>query len=84
MNYPLMILWIISMTLLLLLPYSIALFYQRIFKRNTYPYLFLIALVLYIASSFQYSWGNLSFAMGGVILGGASFRLYNVMTRRGK
>jgi hypothetical protein len=84
MNYALMILWIISMVILLLLPYSIALFYQRIFKRNTYPYLFLMALALYIFSSFQYSFGNLPFALGGVILGAASFRLYNVMTRRGK
>ena len=81
------VLWIISMIPLFFLPYSIALFYQRSFKRRTYPFLFLISLVLYIASSIQYQsssslWGNIFFGMGGIILGGASFRLHSVMTRR--
>jgi hypothetical protein len=80
-------LWIISLIPLLLLPYSIALFYQRSFKRNTYPYFFLISLALYIVSSLAYvypafSAGNLFFALAGVILGGASIRLYHVMTKR--
>ena len=83
----LVVLWIITLIPLLLLPYSIALFYQRSFMRNTYPYLFLISLVLYIASSLAYvyptfSAGNWFFALAGVILGGASIRLYQVMTRR--
>ncbi len=83
----LVVLWIISMIPIFILPYSIALFYQRSFKRRTYPFLFLIALVLYIASSVQYQsssflWGNIFFGMGGVILGSASFRLHSVMTRR--
>jgi hypothetical protein len=87
MNYLLMILWIITMIPLLLLPYSIALFYQRTFKRKTYPYLFIIALILYIVSSFQYLfpsllWRNLFFALGGVLLGSASIRLHHVMTKR--
>ena len=87
MNYLLVILWIITMIPLLLLPYSIALFYQRTFKRKTYPYLFIIALILYIVSSFQYPfppllWRNLFFALGGVLLGSASVRLHHVMTKR--
>jgi len=79
-------LWIISMIPLLLLPYSIAIFYQRIFKRRTYPYLFLTALILYIVSPMYPSllWGNLFFALGGILLGGASIRLNHVMTKRWK
>ncbi|VVB84147.1 Uncharacterised protein [uncultured archaeon] len=89
MNYLLVILWIITMIPLLLLPYSIALFYQRTFKRMTYPYLFLVALVLFIVSSLQYLfpsllWRNLFFAFGGVLLGSASIRLHQVMTKRWK
>ncbi len=89
MNYLLVILWIISMVLLFLLPYSIALFYQRNFKRRTYPYFFLISLIMYVISSIQYLypsfiWGNLLFALGGVLLGGVSFRLHSVMTGRWK
>ncbi len=89
MNYLLVILWIITMILLLLLPYGIALFYQHTFKRKTYPYLFLIALILYIVSSLQYLfpsllWRNLFFAIGGVLLGSASIRLHHVMTKRWK
>ncbi len=81
------VLWIISMIPLFILPYSIAIFYQRSFKRRTYPFLFLIALVLYIASSIQYQnssflWGNIFFGIGGIILGGASLRLHSVMTGR--
>lgn len=89
MNYLLIILWIITMIPLLLLPYGIALFYQHTFKRKTYPYLFIIALVLYIVSSLQYLfpsllWRNLFFAFGGVLLGSASIRLHHVMTKRWK
>ena len=82
----LIVLWIISMIPLLLLPYSIAVFYQRIFKRRTYPYVFIIALILYIASSLYPSllWGNLFFALGGILLAGASIRLNHVMTGRWK
>lgn len=89
MNYLLVILWIITMILSLLLPYGIARFYQHTFKRKTYPYLFLIALVLYIVSSLQYLfpsllWRNLFFALGGVLLASASIRLHHVMTKRWK
>lgn len=87
MSHIFVILWIISVVPLLLLPYSIALFYRRIFKRNTYPLLFLASLILYIASSIQYLYsslymGGLFFAIGGVLLGGASYRLHHVMTKR--
>ncbi len=84
----LVVLWIISLILLLLLPYGIAKFYQRSFKRSTYPYVFLASLVLYIASSLQYIYAfsivNWFFALAGVLLGGVSFRLHHVMTKRWK
>ncbi len=81
-------LWMLSLIPLLLIPFNIALFYQRTFKRWTYPGIFLVSLFLYIAGSFaQYSYpffslGNWLFALGGILLGGASIRLYQVMTRR--
>lgn len=89
MNYLLAILWIITTIPLLLLPYGIALFYQRTFKRKTYPYLFIIALILYTISSIQYIfpsllWRDMFFALGGVLLGSASMRLHHVMTKRWK
>jgi hypothetical protein len=81
-------LWIISLVPLLLIPFNIALFYQRTFKRWTYPGVFLVSLILYMAGSFalyyypSFSPGNGLFALGGILLGGASIRLYQVMTRR--
>ena len=81
-------LWMISLIPLLLIPFNIALFYQRTFKRWTYPGIFLVSLILYMAGSFaQYSYpsfslGNWLFALGGILLGGASIRLFQVMTRR--
>jgi len=83
----LLIVWIISVILLLSIPYSIALFYQRSFKRPTYPFVFLFSMLLYVASSIIYMfssffWGSLFFAVGGALVGGASFRLHQVMTRR--
>lgn len=85
----LIVLWIISIVFLFLTAYSIALFYERTFKRKTYPYLFIISLIFYIFFTLQYIYpsfikGNLFFALGSMILGAGSFRLYNVMTRRGK
>lgn len=80
-----MVLWILSLIPLLLLPYSIALFYERTFKRKTYPQLFIISLFLYITSYAQYIYpfsGNWLFAFGGVLLVGASIRLHQVMTGR--
>ncbi len=89
MNPLLILLWIISMVLLFIIPYCIAVFYQRSFKRNTYPYLFIVSLLLLSASSIGYlyesfSYGMLLFAIGGILLGGTSLRLDQVMTGREK
>ncbi len=89
MNFLLIILWIISMIPTFLIPYSIALFYKRCFKRNTYPYLFIVSFLLLAISSLGYvyqsfSSGMLYFALGGLLLGGTSLRLDQVMTGRGK
>jgi hypothetical protein len=87
MNF-LIALWMISLIPLLLIPFNIALFYQRTFKRWTYPGIFLFSLFLYISGTFaQYSYpsislGNWFFALGGILLGGASIRLYQVMIKR--
>ncbi|VVB85429.1 Uncharacterised protein [uncultured archaeon] len=80
------VLWLISMFFLLLLAYSIALFYERTFKRNTYSYLFIISFIFYIFFALEYmnSLGILFFALGSMVLGVGSVRLHNVMTRRGK
>lgn len=89
MNLLLILLWIISMVPLFIIPYSIAVFYQRSFRRNTYPYLFIVSLLLLSVSSIGYlndsfSYGMLFFAIGGILLGGTSLRLDQVMTGRGK
>lgn len=89
MNILLIVIWIISLAALFLIPYSIAVFYQRRFKRKTYPYLFIFSLLLFAASSFgnvdqSSSYKMLFFAIGGILLGGTSMRLYLVMTWRGK
>ncbi len=81
-------LWMISLMSLLLIPFNIAIFYQRTFKRWTYPGIFLVSLFLYVAGTFalysypSFSLGNWLFALGGILLGGASIRLYQVMTSR--
>jgi len=90
MNSLLIILWIISMIPMFLIPYSIALFYKRCFKRNTYPYLFIVSFLLLLATSWfgyvnkSFSSGMLYFAIGGLLLGVTSLRLDQVMTGRGK
>ncbi|VVB90202.1 Uncharacterised protein [uncultured archaeon] len=89
MNRLVEILWLLSLIPLLFIPYSIALFYQRRFMRNTYPYLFLVSFILLAASSLLYidsyfSDGMLFFAIGGILLGLTSMRLEQVMTRRNK
>jgi len=89
MNFFLIVIWIISLVPLFLIPYSIAVFYQRSFRRKTYPYLFIVSLLL-LAASFpgyinqSFSYGMLFFAIGGILLGGASLRLDQVMTGREK
>ena len=89
MNSLLVILWIISMAPMLFIPYCIAVFYQRSFKRNTYPYLFIVSFLLLVASSLGYLYqffiqDILFFALGGILLGSTSMRLGQVMTGRGK
>jgi hypothetical protein len=88
-SYILVALWMISVSFLLLIPYGIALFYERSFGRKTYAYIFIISIFMYILYSVLYLyssffWGNLFFAMGGVLLGCASFRLHQLMTWRQK
>jgi drug/metabolite transporter (DMT)-like permease len=89
MNFFLIVIWIISLVPLFLIPYSIAVFYQRSFRRKTYPFLFIVSLLLLVASfpgyiNQSFSYGMLFFAIGGILLGGASLRLDQVMTGREK
>lgn len=89
MNPIFAILWVLSLIPLLFIPCSIALFYQRRFSRSTYPYLFLLSFIVLAASCLLYidsyfSDGVLFFAAGGILLGFASMRLEQVMTRRNK
>jgi hypothetical protein len=90
MNSLLVLLWIISMIPLFLIPYSIALFYKKCFRRKTYPYFFLVSLILLLAASSlgylyqSFSQAMLFFAIGGILLGCTSLRLDQVMTGRGK
>lgn len=79
----------ISYALLMSLPFSIAYFYQKSFKKNAFPYLFIISGVLFIISFFIFPEDFFSdassgfFAAGGILLAAASLRLYFVMTGRG-
>jgi len=76
----------ISYAFLMSLPFSIAFFYQKIFKKKAFPYFFIISGFLYIISFFIFSQnifsdlGSAFFAMGGILLAAASIRLYLVMT----
>jgi len=88
--WALIFLWILTAILIFLAPFSIALFYQRTFRKATYPYLFLLVLFMYSASlaganlqSFKPA-DDLFLILGGVALMGASLRLYQVMMGRKK
>lgn len=76
----------ISYAVLMILPFSIALFYEKIFKRQAFPYIFAISSILLIASFYFFSidfFGETSsifLAAGGISLAAASLRLYFVMT----
>ncbi len=76
----------ISYVVLLILPFSIALLYERTFKKRVFPYLFVVAIVLLGISFFAYPYdffrlkGSIFFAVGGVLLAITSIRLYMVMT----
>lgn len=71
---------------LLGLPFSIALFYEKIFRRTAFPFLFIVSGVLFAISFFFFSYdffgatGSGFFAAGGIVLALASIRLYLVMT----
>lgn len=68
------------------LPFTIALFYERTFKKRAFPYLFVVAIAMLSISFFVYpddffnTTGSAFFAAGGVMLAIASLRLYMVMT----
>lgn len=76
----------ITYALLVILPFSIGFFYQKIFKKKAYPFLFIISGILFILSLI-YSFDIFSligggfFAAGGIMLAAASIRLYTVMMR---
>jgi len=82
----LIVIWIITLVPLFLIPYSIAVFYHRSFRRKTYPWLFIVSLLMLAAGYLNpsLSYWMLFFAIGGILLGGASLRLDQVMTGRGK
>jgi len=70
----------------MILPFSIAFFYQKVFKKNAFPYFFVIAGLFYIIYFFIYYMdifsdiGSGFFAAGGIVLAAASIRLYLLMT----
>jgi hypothetical protein len=74
----------ITYALLMSLPFSIAFFYHKVFKKKAYPYLFLVSGILF-SVSLIYSYNIFSvvgsgfFAAGGIVLAAASIRLYIVM-----
>jgi len=79
----------ISYALLVSLPFSIALFYEKIFKKRAFPYLFVVSGFLFIASFYFFSidffseTSSIFLAAGGISLAVASLRLYFVMTGGG-
>ncbi len=75
-----------SYVFLLGLPFGIAYFYEKVFKKPALPYLFIISGGLFIISFlifFYDFWSDIGsgfFASGGILLAAASLRLYFVMT----
>lgn len=76
----------ISYLLLMILPFSIAFFYEKTFKKRAFPPLFIISGVLFLVSFLFFSHDIFSYtssafiAAGGILLAAASLRLYFVMT----
>ena len=76
----------VSYAILMSLPFSIAFFYERIFKKRAFPYLFIISGILFLISFSFFSHDIFSdtssafIAAGGILLAAASLRLYFVMT----
>ena len=72
--------------LLMVLPFSIAFFYQKVFKKNALPYFFVISGIFFITYIYIYYQdifnviGTGFFAAGGIMLAAASIRLYLLMT----
>lgn len=75
----------VTYTLLMVLPFSIAFFYQKVFKKEAFPYFFLISGVFFIIYFYIYYQdifniiGTGFFAAGGIVLAAASIRLYLLM-----
>lgn len=76
----------ISYVFLLVIPLCIAYFYEKIFKKRVYPYLFIISGVLFIISFLIFFYNSASsigsgfFALGGILIAATSLKLYIVMT----
>lgn len=76
----------ISYAFLMSLPFSIASFYQKVFKKKVFPYFFIISGFIYIVYFFVFSQnlfndiGSGFFAIGGILLAATSIRLYVAMT----
>jgi len=75
----------VSYVFLIGFPFSIAYFYEKVFKKFALPYLFIISGSLFIISFLIFSYdfwsdtGSGIFASGGILLAAASLRLYFVM-----
>ena len=76
----------ITYAILMILPFGIAFFYQKIFKKNALPFFFVIAGIFYFTYFIIYfmdifsDLGSAFFAAGGIVLAAASIRLYLLMT----
>ncbi len=76
----------VSYAFLLVIPLGIAYFYEKIFKKRVYPYLFIISCVLFIISFLIFFYdlasdiGSGVFALGGILTAATSLKLYIVMT----
>ncbi len=76
----------VTYTLLMILPFSIAFFYQKVFRKDALPYFFVISggfFITYFSIYYQDIFnviGTGIFAAGGIVLAAASIRLYLLMT----
>lgn len=76
----------ISYALVMSLPFGIAFFYQKVFKKKSLPYFFILSGIFYILYFFIFSrnifnvYGSMFFALGGILVAIASIRLYLLMT----
>lgn len=83
----LILILILGMTyvFLIILPFSIAFFYQKVFRKDALPYFFVISGVFFITYFYIYYQdifnviGTGFFAAGGIVLAAASIRLYLLM-----